>query len=182
LSAPGDRRSTRTRLSRLQDRDDRGGRRPIVAPEIGCTTDVDAILAAVSLRRSSSTSPTNNPTGTCISEQTSALTPACPHVLLVSTPPTYTSAERLQSGLARDLADNVVMTPSQAALRRFAWAGRRPAPVIDALNRVRAVQRCRARTGGRHRRNGDKAFSPCRGPQRAVAAARFSGLDSSASR
>ncbi len=123
------------------------GGMPIVAPETKLTTDVDAILAAVSPRtKLVFIANPNNPTGTYLPESEIARLHAHlpDNVLLVldAAYAEYVRRNDYDSGL--DLATNapnVVMTRTMSKI--YGLAGLRigwctgPASVIDALNRVR---------------------------------------------
>ncbi|MCC6735819.1 MAG: histidinol-phosphate transaminase [Bauldia sp.] len=120
---------------------------PIVAPETERTTDVDAILAAVGPRtKLVYLANPNNPTGTYIPESDVRRLHAGlpPHVLLVldAAYAEYVRRNDYDAGLELALtAGNVVMTRTFSkiyglAALRIGWATG-PAPVLDALNRVR---------------------------------------------
>ncbi|MFC0284716.1 histidinol-phosphate transaminase [Camelimonas abortus] len=123
------------------------GGTPVVAPEKNFTTDVDALLAAVTDRtRVVFVANPNNPTGTYISHAEMARLRAGlpPHVLLVidAAYSEYVRANDYTSGLElAATAPNVVMTRTFSKIHglaalRIGWAFG-PAEVIDALNRVR---------------------------------------------
>jgi histidinol-phosphate aminotransferase len=120
---------------------------PVVAPETDLTTDVDAILAAVSPRtKLVFIANPNNPTGTYVPESEIARLHAhLPESVLLVLDAAYAEYVRrndYDSGL--DLATragNVVMTRTMSKI--YGLAGLRvgwctgPAPVIDVLNRIR---------------------------------------------
>ncbi|MFG1431091.1 histidinol-phosphate transaminase [Xanthobacter sp. V2C-8] len=120
---------------------------PVVAPETGLTTDVDAILARVSARtRVVFVANPNNPTGTYLpfSEVRRLHAGLPPNVLLVldAAYAEYVRRNDFETGLELALsAENVLMTRTFSKIHglaalRIGWAVG-PAPVIDAMNRVR---------------------------------------------
>ncbi|MFG1416860.1 histidinol-phosphate transaminase [Xanthobacter sp. V0B-10] len=120
---------------------------PVVAPETGLTTDVDAILARVSTRtRVVFVANPNNPTGTYLpfSEVRRLHAGLPPNVLLVldAAYAEYVRRNDFETGLELALsAENVLMTRTFSKIHglaalRIGWAVG-PAPVIDAMNRVR---------------------------------------------
>lgn len=123
------------------------GGTPVAAPETELTADVDALLARVNERtKVVYLANPNNPTGTYLPfDEVRRLHAALPpHVLLVldAAYAEYVRRNDYGSGLELALtAENVVMTRTfskihgLAALRLGWMVG--PAPVIDALNRIR---------------------------------------------
>lgn len=120
---------------------------PVVAPETDYTTDVDALLAAVTARtKVVFVANPNNPTGTYIShaEMSRLRAGLPPHVLLVidAAYTEYVRANDYSSGLEMAASlPNVLMTRTFSKIHglaalRIGWAFG-PAEVIDALNRVR---------------------------------------------
>ncbi len=120
---------------------------PVVAPEADLTTDVDAILARVSARtRVVFVANPNNPTGTYLpfSEVRRLHAGLPPNVLLVldAAYAEYVRRNDFETGLELALsAENVLMTRTFSKIHglaalRIGWAVG-PAPVIDAMNRVR---------------------------------------------
>ncbi|MFG1403183.1 histidinol-phosphate transaminase [Xanthobacter sediminis] len=120
---------------------------PVVAPEVDLTTDVDAILARVSARtRVVFVANPNNPTGTYLpfSEVRRLHAGLPPNVLLVldAAYAEYVRRNDFETGLELALsAENVLMTRTFSKIHglaalRIGWAVG-PAPVIDAMNRVR---------------------------------------------
>lgn len=120
---------------------------PVVAPEQNLTTDVDALLAKVTPRtRVVFVANPNNPTGTYIpvSEIKRLHAALPPNVLLVldAAYAEYVRRNDYETGLELALsAENVLMTRTFSKIHglaalRIGWAVG-PAPVIDALNRVR---------------------------------------------
>lgn len=123
------------------------GGTPVVAPERNYTTDVDALLAAVTERtKVVFVANPNNPTGTYIPHDEMARLRAGlpPHVLLVidAAYTEYVRANDYSSGLEMAASlPNVLMTRTFSKIHglaglRIGWAFG-PAEVIDALNRVR---------------------------------------------
>ncbi|MGY6697468.1 MAG: histidinol-phosphate transaminase [Roseinatronobacter sp.] len=121
------------------------GATPVVAPETNRTTDVDALLAAVTKRtKLVFIANPNNPTGTMIplSEVTRLATKLPKQVLLVLDGAYAEYAEDYDGGAALvDARENVVMTRTFSKLYglgglRVGW-GYGPQHVIDVLNRVR---------------------------------------------
>lgn len=126
----------------------RVGATPVVAPDRDYATDVDAILAAVTERtRVIFLANPNNPTGTYASrEEIARLHAGLPSAVLLVVDQAY--AEYLDDGvddgaleLSRD-APNVLVTRTFSkiyglAAERIGW-GYGPAPVIDAMHRIRA--------------------------------------------
>ena len=119
----------------------------MVAPERNYTTDVDALLAAVTERtKVVFVANPNNPTGTYIPHDEMARLRAGlpPHVLLVidAAYTEYVRANDYSSGLEMAASlPNVLMTRTFSKIHglaglRIGWAFG-PAEVIDALNRVR---------------------------------------------
>ncbi|AWN40941.1 pyridoxal phosphate-dependent aminotransferase [Methylobacterium durans] len=123
------------------------GGAPVVAPECDLTTDVDAILAAVTPRtRIVFVANPNNPTGTYLPfaevRRLHAGLPANVLLVLDGAYAEYVRANDYSAGLDLVLgSENVVMTRTfskihgLAALRIGWMVG--PAPVVDALNRIR---------------------------------------------
>lgn len=120
---------------------------PVVAPETNYTTDVDALLAAVTARtKVVFVANPNNPTGTYIphTEMTRLRAGLPAHVLLVidSAYTEYVRADDYSSGMEMAASlPNVIMTRTFSKIHglaalRIGWAYG-PAEVIDALNRVR---------------------------------------------
>jgi histidinol-phosphate aminotransferase len=123
------------------------GGTPVVAPEKNLTTDVDAILAAVTPRtKIVYLANPNNPTGTYIPfDEVKRLHAGLPpHVLLVldAAYAEYVRRNDYASGLELvATSDNVVMTRTFSKIYglanlRLGWLYG-PAHVIDALNRIR---------------------------------------------
>ncbi len=123
------------------------GGTPVAAPETNLTTDVDAILAKVSARtKIVFLANPNNPTGTYLPfAEVKRLHGALPqHVLLVldAAYAEYVRASDYASGLELAAeADNVAMTRTFSKIHglaglRLGWCFA-PAPVCDALNRIR---------------------------------------------
>jgi histidinol-phosphate aminotransferase len=123
------------------------GGRPVVAPENGLTADVDAILARVSGRtRLVYLANPNNPTGTYlpISEvrRLHGGLPANVILVLDAAYAEYVRRNDYEAGLElASSAGNVVMTRTFSkifglAALRIGWCYA-PAPIVDALNRVR---------------------------------------------
>lgn len=123
------------------------GALPIVAPETNLTTDVDAILAAVSPRtRLVYVANPNNPTGTYLPQSEIArLHAGLPgNVILVidAAYAEYVRRNDYDSGLELALtAGNVVMTRTFSkiyglAALRIGWCTG-PAAILDVLNRIR---------------------------------------------
>ncbi len=121
------------------------GATPVVAPETDRTTDVDALLAAVTKRtRLLFIANPNNPTGTMIPlSEVERLAQKLPrHVLLVLDGAYAEYADGYDGGAALvDARENVVMTRTFSKLYglgglRVGW-GYGPQHVIDVLNRVR---------------------------------------------
>jgi len=120
---------------------------PVVAPEANLTSDVDAILAAVGPRtRIVFLANPNNPTGTYLpaSEimRLHAHLPANVLLVLDAAYAEYVRRNDYDAGLGlATKANNVVMTRTLSKI--YGLAGLRigwcvgPAPVIDALNRIR---------------------------------------------
>ncbi|MDQ0505886.1 histidinol-phosphate transaminase [Xanthobacter agilis] len=120
---------------------------PVVAKEANLTTDVDALLAKVTARtRVVFVANPNNPTGTYIpfSEVKRLHAGLPPNVLLVldAAYAEYVRRNDYETGLELALsAENVLMTRTFSKIHglaalRIGWAVG-PAPIIDALNRVR---------------------------------------------
>ncbi|MGR7995296.1 MULTISPECIES: histidinol-phosphate transaminase [unclassified Xanthobacter] len=120
---------------------------PVVAPERNLTTDVDALLAAVTERtRVMFLANPNNPTGTYIpfSEVKRLHAALPPHVLLVldAAYAEYVRKDDYETGLELALtSENVLMTRTFSKIHglaalRIGWAVG-SAHVIDAMNRVR---------------------------------------------
>ena len=123
------------------------GAKPVVAPEINFTADVDAILKLVSPRtKVVFLANPNNPTGTYVPfDEVKRLQRALPgNVLLVldAAYAEYVRRNDYESGIELvATTDNVVMTRTFSkiyglAALRLGWMYG-PAPVIDAINRVR---------------------------------------------
>lgn len=121
------------------------GATPVVAPETNRTTDVDALLAAVTKRtKLVFIANPNNPTGTMIplSEVTRLATKLPKQALLVLDGAYAEYAEGYDGGAALvDARENVVMTRTFSKLYglgglRVGW-GYGPQHVMDVLNRVR---------------------------------------------
>lgn len=123
------------------------GGTPVVAPETNLTTDVDAILAAVTPRtKIVYIANPNNPTGTYLPfDEVRRLHAGLPgHVLLVldGAYAEYVRANDYGAGLELALeSQNVVMTRTFSkiyglAAQRIGWMVG-PADVVDALNRIR---------------------------------------------
>ncbi|MFP4305307.1 MAG: histidinol-phosphate transaminase [Rhodosalinus sp.] len=121
------------------------GARPVEVPERDRTTDVDAILAAVTpATRLVFIANPNNPTGTMIgADQVTRLADGLPaHVLLVLDGAYAEYVEGFDGGAAMvDARDNVVMTRTFSKIYglgglRVGW-GYAPAHVADVLNRIR---------------------------------------------
>lgn len=124
------------------------GGTPVVAPETNYTAEVDALLACVNERtKIVFLANPNNPTGTFLPvSDVSRLARSLPaHVLLVldSAYAEYVLREDYEAGAALvDAHENVVMTRTFSKIYglaglRVGW-GYGPAPVIDALNRIRS--------------------------------------------
>ncbi len=123
------------------------GGTPVVAPETDLTADVDAILALVSERtRVVFLANPNNPTGTYLPfREVRRLHAALPQSVLLVLDAAYAEYVRrndYESGIElAGSAPNVVMTRTFSKI--YGLAGLRlgwcygPAPVIDALNRIR---------------------------------------------
>lgn len=120
---------------------------PVVAQETALTADVDAILAAVGPRtRLVYLANPNNPTGTYLPhaeiERLHAGLPSRVLLVLDAAYAEYAGRNDYDSGLAlAHAADNVVVTRTFSkiyglAALRIGWCTG-PAPVIEALNRVR---------------------------------------------
>ena len=123
------------------------GATPVTAPERALTTDVDAMLAAVTPRtRIVFLANPNNPTGTYIpaDEVRRLHAGLSPDTLLVldAAYAEFVDAEDYEAGIRLvDAADNVVMTRTFSKLYglaglRIGWGYGSPA-IIDVLNRVR---------------------------------------------
>ena len=123
------------------------GARPVVAPETDYTANVDAILAAVTTKtKIVFLANPNNPTGTCLSfdEVKRLHRNLPPHVLLVidAAYAEYVRKNDYESGIELvATSDNVVMTRTFSKIHglaalRLGWMFG-PAPVVDALNRIR---------------------------------------------
>ncbi len=123
------------------------GATPVVAPETDFTADVDAMLALVNERtRIVFLANPNNPTGTYIPfSEVRRLHAALPSRVLLVLDAAYAEYVRrndYESGIElAGSAPNVVMTRTFSkiyglASLRIGW-GYGPAPVIDALNRIR---------------------------------------------
>lgn len=123
------------------------GGTPVFAPENNLTTDVDAVLAAVTERtRLVFIANPNNPTGTYSpASEMKRLAQALPRNVLLVIDAAY--AEYVQAGdydCGLDLAttmDNVVMTRTFSKIHglaglRIGWLYG-PAPVVDTVNRIR---------------------------------------------
>lgn len=124
------------------------GGTPVVAPETNYTAEVDALLGCVNERtKIVFLANPNNPTGTFLPvSDVSRLALSLPaHVLLVldSAYAEYVLREDYEAGAALvDAHENVVMTRTFSKIYglaglRVGW-GYGPAPVIDALNRIRS--------------------------------------------
>ena len=123
------------------------GGTPVVAPETDLTADVDAILALVNERtRVVFLANPNNPTGTYIPfkevRRLHAALPARVLLVLDAAYAEYVRRNDYESGIElAGSAPNVVMTRTFSKI--YGLAGLRigwcygPAPVIDALNRIR---------------------------------------------
>lgn len=120
---------------------------PVVAREANLTTDVDAILAKVTVRtRVVFVANPNNPTGTYIPfSEVKRLHAGLPSNVLLVLDAAYAEYVRrndYETGLELALgAENVLMTRTFSKIHglaalRIGWAVG-PAPVIDAMNRVR---------------------------------------------
>ena len=121
------------------------GATPVQAPEQARTTDVDALLAAVTERtRLVFVANPNNPTGTFVppSELERLADGLPPHVLLVLDGAYAEYVDGYDGGAAMvDARDNVVMTRTFSKLHglgglRIGW-GYGPAHVMEVLNRLR---------------------------------------------
>ena len=121
------------------------GATPVTAPEQERTTDVDALIAAMTARtRLVFVANPNNPTGTMISgaEITRLADALPPQALLVLDGAYAEYVEGYDGGAAMvDARDNVVMTRTFSKIHglgglRIGW-GYGPRHVIDVLNRVR---------------------------------------------
>ena len=124
------------------------GAKPVTAPETNYTADVDKLLAAVTPRtKLVYIANPNNPTGTYISQaEMRRLRSGLPeHCVLVidAAYAEYVSRNDYESGLELvATTPNTVMTRTFSKIHglaglRIGWAYA-PAPIIDALNRVRA--------------------------------------------
>ena len=124
------------------------GAKPVTAPETNYTTDVDALLAAVTPRtKLVYVANPNNPTGTYISQtEMRRLRNGLPeHCILVIDAAycEYVSRNDYESGLELvATTPNTVMTRTFSKIHglaglRIGWAYA-PAAIVDALNRVRA--------------------------------------------
>lgn len=118
---------------------------PVVAPERDRTTDVDAMIAAMTARtRLVFVANPNNPTGTMISRaEVTRLADALPPSALLVLDGAYAEyVEGFDGGAALvDARDNVVMTRTFSKVYglgglRIGW-GYGPRHVIDVLNRIR---------------------------------------------
>ncbi len=123
------------------------GGAPKVAPETNYTTSVDALMAQVTEKtRIVFLANPNNPTGTYLpARETARLADALPTdalLVLDAAYAEYVMAEDYHSGVElASTRDNVVMTRTFSKIYglaglRLGW-GYGPAPVIDALNRIR---------------------------------------------
>ena len=121
------------------------GATPVKAPEQDRTTDVDALLAAVTERtKIVFVANPNNPTGTMVplSELERLADGLPPRVLLVLDGAYAEYVDGYDGGAAMvDARDNVVMTRTFSKLHglgglRIGW-GYGPAHVMDVLNRLR---------------------------------------------
>ena len=124
------------------------GGTPVTVPETNLTTDVDAILAAVTPRtKAVFIANPNNPTGTYVpySEVRRLHAALPPHVLLVLDAAYAEYVRNNDYGSGLELVsefDNVVMTRTFSKIHglgglRLGWCYA-PAHVCDALNRIRA--------------------------------------------
>ncbi len=124
------------------------GGTPVVAPETDYTASVDALLACVTPKtKLVFLANPNNPTGTYLaaSEVTRLARALPPHVILVldAAYAEYVMQGDYDAGVAlANAQDNVVMTRTFSKIYglaglRLGW-GYGPAPIIDALNRIRS--------------------------------------------
>ncbi len=121
------------------------GATPVAAPEVNRTTDVDALLAAITpATRLIYIANPNNPTGTMISaEEVTRLSDRLPDQCLLVLDGAYAEFVPGYDGGAGlvEARENVVMTRTFSKIYglgglRVGW-GYGPRPVIDVLNRIR---------------------------------------------
>jgi len=123
------------------------GATPVTAPETNLTTDVDALLAAVTEKtRMVFVANPNNPTGTYISDsELTRLRDGLPGDVLLVIDAAYaeyvSNADYTAGAGLVEAHDNVVMTRTFSKIyglggMRLGW-GYGPAAVVDVLNRVR---------------------------------------------